>query len=89
MRTRGTMKHSLSQIILIFIATCELSRFGPLIIKSVVKTAGRLLRPSSRPSYWSLLAGHVNIDFYQKIFWSVGSETENILELKMMKTKLI
>ena len=48
--------------IYIFITTCESSRFGPLIIKSVVKTAGRLLRPSCRPSYWSLLAGHVNID---------------------------
>ena len=87
-RTREFYKHALSRIILIFRPTCESARFSPRIIKKCSKNSWEAAE-TVWPSYWSLLAGHVNIDFYQKIFWSVGSETENILELKMMKTKLI
>ena len=65
-------KHGLSGIILIFRPTCESSRLSPLMIKTLVKTAGRLLRRSARPSYWSLHAGHVNIDFLREnILWWV------------------
>ena len=71
-RTREFYKHALSRIILIFRPTCESSRLSPLMIKTLVKTAGRLLRRSCRPSYWSLHAGHVNIDFLtENILWLV------------------